>query len=467
LKILEVNTGLDSITLGTESEPVPREGILFTIKVMLEGSVTDLGAYQVGIIFDYPAINCTGAWIPQNDPNFIFYGKSIVRPVAIEKGAVDVGAVLLNPDDAVTKQGEFLLCMINFTANKVGSFTLNFYDKDHTILLNKYGNDIVKFEQMQRNTFTVNVLGAKSPPVAYFTWSPEYPRANKTIDFDASLSYDPDGEILYYLWDFGDNVYNETTVPTITHKYVRNGVYQVNLTVFDNDGKTNSIVQTILIGRPPIVKVELPTPPYLPNEEIVFNASLSYDPDGEILYYLWDFGDNVQNETDVAIITHTYKARGLYTFSLKIFDDDGLFNSTMFIVQIGNPPVANFTYSPKNPEAWETVTFDATKSHPVDPVPITTFVWYFEDIFEPITTEVPIIEHIFNSGDPGFNVTLIVYDSDGFFGSCSTLVPVYAEMPKSDELGVEVIITVVAIIAVIVIAVILKKRSSKEEALEI
>jgi hypothetical protein len=28
------------------------------------------------------------------------------------------------------------------------------------------------------------------------------------------------------------------------------------------------------------------------NEPITFNASASFDPDGQIAQYLWDFGDN-------------------------------------------------------------------------------------------------------------------------------------------------------------------------------
>lgn len=43
------------------------------------------------------------------------------------------------------------------------------------------------------------------PPVASFTYSPAYPVVNQTITFNASGSYDLDGLITNYKWDFGES----------------------------------------------------------------------------------------------------------------------------------------------------------------------------------------------------------------------------------------------------------------------
>jgi PKD repeat protein len=55
--------------------------------------------------------------------------------------------------------------------------------------------------------------------------------------------------------------------------------------------------------------------------EIVFNASASYDPDGFIVSYLWDFGDGT-NATGVTA-EHTYLLNGSFTVTLTVTDDDG------------------------------------------------------------------------------------------------------------------------------------------------
>jgi parallel beta-helix repeat protein len=73
--------------------------------------------------------------------------------------------------------------------------------------------------------------------------------------FNASVSYDPDGAIISYDWDFGDGT-NATGV-TPVHKYSTyrwNGTayqaFTVNLTVTDNDGMTNSTSMKVVIWIP-------------------------------------------------------------------------------------------------------------------------------------------------------------------------------------------------------------------------
>jgi len=465
LKIVDAATGSSSITLGSETEPIPKGGIPFTVKIVLEGGVTNLMTYQVGITFDPTAINCTDAYNPKNDPNYIFYGKTLVEAKDFPKGEVVIGAALLNPADAVTIDSG-ILCMINFTALKAGTFTFDFTAiGTDTFLLDSRGLDI----SFQTQSFTLTVKGSTAP-LASFTWNPTYPKANETVIFDASSSYDPDGYIVSYIWDFGDGVTNETSNPIITHNFTKNGIYNVNLTVIDNDGLKDFIVQVVHVGRPPILILEPLNPKYMPNEEITFNASLSYDPDGYIVSYIWDFGDGQNKTTTDPITNKTYTKRGIYTVAIKIVDDDGLYNSTTLKIQIGNSPIANFTYTPKNPKVGEEVTFDASNVTLPDGVPLKTFVWHIEEGEKTIikdASEGPLFFYTFMSEDPGWNVTLTVIDEDGLYGSCSALVPVYAEEIKQSGIPIEVYAALGIIVIIIVIAVIAKVRSREEEALEI
>lgn len=65
-----------------------------------------------------------------------------------------------------------------------------------------------------------------------------YPLGNagEPIQFDASASFDPNGSIVDYAWDFGDGTTGSGVAPT--HAYAEDGSYNVVLCVTDNDGNT-------------------------------------------------------------------------------------------------------------------------------------------------------------------------------------------------------------------------------------
>ncbi len=76
------------------------------------------------------------------------------------------------------------------------------------------------------------------------------------------------------------------------------------------------------------------------------------------------------------------------------------------------PPHAEFDYSPKFPLVGETVTFDASASTPNGGT-IILYRWNFRDGTPVVDETDPITNHVFTSiGD--FNVTLTVFDDEGF-----------------------------------------------------
>ncbi len=65
---------------------------------------------------------------------------------------------------------------------------------------------------------------------------------NDDITFNGSASYDPDGTISEYLWDFGDGSTASEERPV--HSYIKAGNYTVTLMVKDNGNKKSATVST-------------------------------------------------------------------------------------------------------------------------------------------------------------------------------------------------------------------------------
>ena len=58
---------------------------------------------------------------------------------------------------------------------------------------------------------------------------------------------------------------------------------------------------------------------------MLFNGSASYDTDGTIKQYLWDFGDGKSGKG--ATVEHTYRRPGNYTVELTVVDDFGRYDN--------------------------------------------------------------------------------------------------------------------------------------------
>jgi len=102
-------------------------------------------------------------------------------------------------------------------------------------------------------TPTLTPTPTPKPPIAVFFYTPLEPKVGDEITFDASQSYDPDGEIEEYEWDFGDG--SRAKGVLVRHSYSESGTFTVKLTIFDNNGKKNESIQTINISTKKIVNV--------------------------------------------------------------------------------------------------------------------------------------------------------------------------------------------------------------------
>ncbi len=74
---------------------------------------------------------------------------------------------------------------------------------------------------------------------------------------------------------------------------------------------------------------------------VVFSSNGSYDADGTISSFNWDFGDGSAQSTE-ASPTHTYSAVGTYVASLVVFDDGGLSSSATVTINVSAESVKVF-----------------------------------------------------------------------------------------------------------------------------
>ncbi len=212
------------------------------------------------------------------------------------------------------------------------------------------------------------------PPVAVYDYNPPDPRPGEWVRFDAAGSYDPDGSVVRYEWDFNDDGRVDSTRDADFYRFSRAGRYIVRLTVTDDEGATDETTQTVTVGEPnepPVARFTADPEQPQTGQWVEFDASESFDPDGSIVRYQWDIGDDgtVDGDRSDPLHFHRFSASGTYTVRLIVTDDEGATGETTRTVRVGavnRPPVARFTFAPEQPLVGMAVTFDASDSYDPD-----------------------------------------------------------------------------------------------------
>lgn len=165
------------------------------------------------------------------------------------------------------------------------------------------------------------IINSKPVPVAEKTVAGA---VNQPILFNASKSYDSDGSIIKYLWDFGNNTIKEGKV--VDYKFNAPGTYNVKLIVKDNSNAENdsaSDIVKVVINAGPKASPGTDKMAWI-NQPVFFDGSKSTDSDGRIIEYLWDFGDGTLLKGEK--VSHVYNKPGKYSIVLKVQDNSGQLN---------------------------------------------------------------------------------------------------------------------------------------------
>ncbi|MBN1859432.1 PKD domain-containing protein [Candidatus Bipolaricaulota bacterium] len=222
---------------------------------------------------------------------------------------------------------------------------------------------------------TVSVDPPNAPPVPRIAFSPDPAQANQDIVFSAATSTD-DGQILQYLWSFGDG--STASGEISTHRYEQPGTYTVTLSVTDNDGAGAVTTATVSVrenadeqitGPTIIARMSVSESLASPGETITFDGQDSTSSEDGLSHFVWSFGDGA---TAVgAVTTHRYMTAGEFTVRLVVADVSG---ASAFCEQV---------ISVTDNDAGE----DPTP--PIDGIMTCSYTWWYNSTRRTVSLEIP------------------------------------------------------------------------------
>lgn len=203
-------------------------------------------------------------------------------------------------------------------------------------------------------------LGSGEPKVI-FSVSDNSVNVGESVTFDASESYDYDGEIISYDWDFGDGQTAQGV--TVEHAFQTDSIFNVKLTLTDNDGKTStgSTFVFVLSETEKLSKLTFVTQQAKTNQKIeaIFQVNANYTsvynpdevaidatitcPDGKsfsipAFYYVKERMENTSWVTDESyqawMIRFISEQTGTHHVQLTLTDAEGTISSANFELEV-------------------------------------------------------------------------------------------------------------------------------------
>jgi hypothetical protein len=204
------------------------------------------------------------------------------------------------------------------------------------------------------NVAAAGVLGndydnESDPLTAILDAGPNY-ASSFILNSDGSFSYTHDGSettsdsFTYHANDGSDDS-NIATVTITINQIEEPPEEPPTSTVSSRAGKSSSRIRNL----PPIADASAGEPyhGYI-NEEIIFDGSLSHDPDGTIVSYHWNFDDVIFGNGE--IVNNTYSSPKTSLVTLTVMDDKGAkdtYITTISISQPNRPPSDPDIYGPE------------------------------------------------------------------------------------------------------------------------
>lgn len=154
---------------------------------------------------------------------------------------------------------------------------------------------------------------SNEPPVADFDYSMD----GSLVTFDASASYDSDGNITTWFWDFGDGLDGDGEI--ISHDYAAPGIYNVILIVVDDDRGADTKTKSISVEKYDFWVEKQKILASDGSQSDRFGCSVSIDGDFALAGAKWDYDIGV-NSGSVYVFTRDGTT---WTYQQKLWPSDG------------------------------------------------------------------------------------------------------------------------------------------------
>jgi len=333
----------------------------------------------------------------------------------------------------------------------LGSFTASFIIPEDT----PPGSYSVRAENLPDTAVAMFTVTNRAP-MARIDADPLSGKAPLSVHFNGSRSYDEDGAISSYGWNFGDT--RSATGATADHTYTQSGEYRVILTVTDNQGYSGTSSVMIRTDNNPPVAEARATPVSGPAPLTVnFDGTQSHDMDGKVRSFSWDFGDGTNERTTST--SHQYRDPGSYTAELTVTDDLGATGKDEVVITVGNePPVAVIGISAKSGSVPLMVTFDGSRSFDPDGTAL-SYSWDFGD---GTTGASKTTSHTYEE-EGTYDISLVVTDMHGASGRAEETVIAESPFPVVPLIGGALIIAGTAIALWYIRQQIVKRRLPSPE----
>ena len=178
-----------------------------------------------------------------------------------------------------------------------------------------------------------------------------------------------------WLWDFGDST--SSTLPSPSHRYASDGVYDVSLTVTTSSGNTNTRTKANFITAQQSPDAAFSATPRNGEAPLTVQFTDLSDPgSAPITSWQWDFGDGSTSSESNPF--HAYTRAGRYTVTLGVSTAVGSDTATQVnYIEVEEMPTAAFNATPTSGAAPLAVLF-ADQSTPGSSE-ITDWAWDFGD----------------------------------------------------------------------------------------